>query len=69
MMSENTRGAKRDQGRISRKIKQEIMESRRLSGWSGRARKKGKRNNGRPVVVVIEDSDDEDGDREESLIV
>lgn len=61
MTSKNVGGAKRERGRSSRKIKQEIMESRVLGGRTGHAGKKGKRNNGQPIVVVIDDSDDEDG--------
>ncbi len=61
MASENVGRAKRERGRSSRKIKQEIIESRGLGGRSGHAGKKGKGKNGQPVVVVIDDSDDETG--------
>lgn len=46
MASENVGGAKRERGRSSRKIKQEIMESRGLGGRSGHASKRSKGNSG-----------------------
>jgi hypothetical protein len=58
--SENASSAK--SGGNAKKIKQEIAESRGLSGRSGHASKRAKKGKGKAEVVVIDDSDSDDED-------
>lgn len=58
--SENVGGVKRERGGNAKKIKQEYMASRGVSGSQGHASKRSKGKNGKAEVVVLDDSDDED---------